>query len=348
MKSRTLGSAPVGLWSELVRADGADVTFVCQAGYHIYESISALKELWRNGLEGRIVVPERGRGPVAPLRAAWHRGKEIDDVALSAGFERGRIMTSRELLACSKTLVVFNDWGVAADLVQSAKKRRITVVGWVEGVQDLANSDAQRTVFPYQSCDVVFDIFKGRSHLFPISDVYEIGSQRLHSLVPTTAEAPQSYEYDSMINLNFSYGIHTGAKKMWAREVVSAVQSLNLSYAISRHPADRQRLGYMWKSVGGSSEILPKSRRLITRYGTAILDAAVMQKPVVYFNPHGEKLLDSALFEFVHISLKVESLVDNLREKVEPKATYSSVLSLLILDQRDSPSVRASQELSKI
>ena len=63
--------------------------------------------------------------------ARQHRGKEIDDVALSAGFERGRIMTSRELLACSKMLVVFKI-SVAADLVQSAKKRRITVVGWLK------------------------------------------------------------------------------------------------------------------------------------------------------------------------------------------------------------------------
>lgn len=265
-----------------------DVAFLVQAGYHLEDAVKTSAQLEKLGLCGRLVVPA---GPVGPLRRFRSTTARLDETLRSAqrsGLEPGRRITADEIIEQASVLVVRNDWGPSRVLVEAARDAGVLTVGWVEGVQDFDDVDTGRIRRPYRTVDRVFSLGEYDRRILARDVPTDIvGSERLWrrwSSPPTSAELPL------LANVNFTYGVKSGSRRGWTRDVIRSARGAGLDLRLTRHPADRGWYGRRLEMGGGTDVLLPQTARLVSRFSTAILDALALGVEVVYHNPHGERV----------------------------------------------------------
>ncbi len=104
---------------------------------------------------------------------------------------------------------------------------------------------------------------------------------------------PPSKELKALINCNFTYGVQEIFRDHWITSCVETVKNLEMQYLISQHPRDPANLENYHHVKSGADKIhgmLKESRVLITRFSSLIHEALSMGRPVIYYNPHGEKM----------------------------------------------------------
>ncbi len=193
-----------------------------------------------------------------------------------------------------KAVVVFNDWdkAITYPAMLAAKKAGIVAMGIVEGVQDYNDADTGRVRNTYRTCDHVitpcaFDMkyFQGTKQ-----KIYEGGIPRISKLATEAKCYPFSFDDPIVINSNFSYNVLTDKRDDWVKAAVDACNELNIKYTISQHPADKGDFSAYNVTSETMYDAIWHGSIFISRFGSGIIEAIAMNRPVIYFNPHGEKV----------------------------------------------------------
>ncbi len=116
-----------------------------------------------------------------------------------------------------------------------------------------------------------------------------IGNPRYEEL--TQSALPSANKV--LINVNFTYGIFEEAREQWLLDILGECKHLDLDYLISQHPRDSSDLSaYNLVKTNASTvhDVLESCSFLITRFSSLIHESLSLGRPVIYYNPHGEKL----------------------------------------------------------
>lgn len=190
-----------------------------------------------------------------------------------------------------RLVVCMNDWEpINRRIIQCCRQLGIPTVGVVEGVQDYLDADTGQARGAYRGVDYVLLPGEFDRRYFSRNDekVRVCGVPRIDELL--AAPTPMPREPLVVINVNFSYGVLTQHRDAWVSAAVGACHDAGYDYVMSQHPADDGDLsGY---NVGDESmyELIARGSVFVSRFGSGILESLAMGKPVVYFNPHGERI----------------------------------------------------------
>jgi len=97
----------------------------------------------------------------------------------------------------------------------------------------------------------------------------------------------------ALINVNFTYGIHEDIRQRWLSDVIEGCKRNGFEYWITQHPRDKSDLSGYPHAPSGSKEIhkaIEDSNILISRFSSLIHESIALGRPVIYYNPHGEKM----------------------------------------------------------
>ena len=189
-----------------------------------------------------------------------------------------------------RAIVVFNDWDpIVRGIVCAAQDAGVRTIGVVEGIQDYEDRDTGRIREPYRSTDVVilpgeFDrqYFKGSAQATYVGGVPRVAELR---------RGPRANGGDYvLINSNFSYGVLEDCRDDWLTAAVEACQVAGLPCRISRHRADKGKLFPELLTRESFYDATRGASVVVQRFASGMLEALAMGVPVVYFNPHGEKV----------------------------------------------------------
>ncbi|MCX7744164.1 MAG: hypothetical protein N2167_06320 [Flavobacteriales bacterium] len=110
----------------------------------------------------------------------------------------------------------------------------------------------------------------------------------------TLQSIKQTERKNILINCNFTYGIFEEVRNTWLEDIIHCADALETPYIISQHPRDTGDLSSYHGVIRSSStqvaEQLKNSRCLVTRFSSLIHEALVAGIPVIYYNPHGERM----------------------------------------------------------
>ncbi len=191
-----------------------------------------------------------------------------------------------------KAIVAFNDWDpIVRNIFAAARKAGVVTCSIVEGIQDYHDVDTGRPRGAYRSSEYVFlpgefdkRYFKETEQNVEVAGIPRVAELRNRSKTPLPSKKV------ALINSNFSYGVLTEARDEWVQQAVEGAIAAGFELVITRHPADLGKefpelvtdLNF-YEAVDGASVV-------VNRFASGVLEALAMGRPVVYFNPHGEKV----------------------------------------------------------
>jgi glycosyltransferase involved in cell wall biosynthesis len=191
-----------------------------------------------------------------------------------------------------KAIVAFNDWDpIVRNIFAAARKAGVVTCSIVEGIQDYHDVDTGRPRGAYRSSEYVFlpgefdkRYFEKTTQTVKVAGIPRVADlrKRQHTSLPTKKVA--------LINSNFSYGVLTDARDEWVRTAVEGAIEAGFEPVITRHPAD---LGEEFPELVTDRnfyEAVEGASLVVNRFASGVLEALAMGRPVVYFNPHGEKI----------------------------------------------------------
>ncbi|MFH0842996.1 MAG: hypothetical protein V1903_10280 [Bacteroidota bacterium] len=182
-------------------------------------------------------------------------------------------------------LVLYNDWTKAAiRVISHCHLLGIPVVCVQESIINFG--DRFRRL---QRADDVMIQGVRSALMIPRKHFYLTGNPRYFR--PLTGEKHPEYV---LINCNFTYNIFDKIRTAWLDEITSALDELEIDYRISHHPRDNGDLSNYRNVLRSSSSNLDEqfagAGLLITRFSSLIHESLVRGVPVIYFNPHNEKM----------------------------------------------------------
>lgn len=184
------------------------------------------------------------------------------------------------------------DWGRSfiRPYIRKERLNGIITAGVVDGIEDFEDSDYKNERNAYRTVEYVFTMGVDDQKFLKdkISKTNVVGLPKLFSLYQEKVVFPQNDLV--VINVNFTYGSHENARDNWLKQVIAACESLKLDYVISQHHADTGKLANDNISSYSAYDTLRQGSILVSRFSTLILESLVLGKPVVYFNPHQEKV----------------------------------------------------------
>lgn len=341
---RIFGEPHNGKW---IRLGGpAEVTFVVQAGSHAYEAVHASTELSKIGISSGIIFPLPPEGSLSRFRATFKRIRELQEQLHQLGESRNQDLTDvNEVVATTRVVCVFNDWGLPNELVRKSRNAGRPVVGWVEGFQDFRNSDLQRKILPYSMCNHVLGVTSADSQFFKSETFSHVGSQRLWDLrqEANRENFPRRY---ALVNLNFTYGYSGSQARSWYHAARKAVKGSGMKVAFTRHPADRNLYIGSPVNLPPSGQLLKCADVVVTRSGTMMLEALASKTPIIYFNPHQEKAAEYLLR--TDVGIREVSTAEDLVETIKNyRLVKTTLASNLLFPNDNQPSKRVARELAQ-
>lgn len=191
-------------------------------------------------------------------------------------------------------IFVMNDWGgPPAAMIRQARHLGIVSFALVEGVQDYADTHVEhlgtgRIRLPYTHADVVLAVGEDDRRHLPDREVYVTGSSRIERLA--LEERTTKRNGLALLNANFTYGVYADPAPAWIAAAVEACSDAGIDYVISQHHADQTDLTAYLTTNAPLYDELREASVFISRFSGAILEAMALDTPVVYFNPHGERV----------------------------------------------------------
>jgi hypothetical protein len=182
-------------------------------------------------------------------------------------------------------LVLYNDWTKAAiRIISQCHLLGIPVVCIQESIINFGDSFKRMQ----RSDDVMIQGVRS-SLMLPRRQFYLTGNPRYYH----SDESKNAPEY-ALINCNFTYNIYDRIRTGWLDDVTSALDELGINYIISQHPRDNGDLNKYKNVIRSSStgldEQLKRAGLLITRFSSLIHESLIRGVPVIYYNPHNEKM----------------------------------------------------------
>ena len=172
-----------------------------------------------------------------------------------------------------KAAVCLCDWDVVVKkLFLRMQEKNVQTIGIVEGVQDYMDIDTGRPRNAYRTVEHLFipGTFD-QKYFEDKSNVYIGGITRIDALL--NEEYEKTNEQDVLINVNFTYGVLEDKRDKWLKDIIEAINDNNNSYCLSQHHADKADLSDFKVSYESLYDLLKKSRVLVTRFSTVVLEA---------------------------------------------------------------------------
>jgi glycosyltransferase involved in cell wall biosynthesis len=278
---RSILIAAGGFDESSAQARAFDVLFLPHKDYHVWTASSIITELEAAGLSCACVDLTYAYGDEGAKASLGRHG--VDSITIN---EYLMIATPPKAIVC------FNDWEtrVVRPIIEQCNDEGIPTIGMVEGVQDFDDADTGGNRRPYRTVRHVFlagrydrKFFRGtEQHL------YEIGVPRIEELLREPIRKPGSPIV--VVNLNFTYGVLTDQARDWLDSVVGACAMAGLPYVVSQHPADETDLDGWETSELDMYELIRRGSVFVSRFSSGMLESLALGKPVVYHNPHGERV----------------------------------------------------------
>ncbi len=223
-------------------------------------------------------------------------------------------------------LVLYNDWTKAAiRIIAQCHRLKIPVICIQESSIDFGDSFKRMQY----ADDVIIQGIRSAT-LLPRKHFFLAGNPRYEVL--TVKKKPAEYV---LVNCNFTYGIFEEVRKSWLDDVISTLDELGIEYFISQHPRDTGDLSDYKKHVksSGSSvtKQIDKAGLLITRFSSLIHESLTRGVPVVYYNPHDEKMFYEFGFnpEFLVMARNKNALKNSISELYEKDIISKALESYL-------------------
>jgi predicted glycosyltransferase len=183
-------------------------------------------------------------------------------------------------------LVLYNDWTKAAiRVISHCHLLGIPVVCIQESIINFG--DRFRRM---QRADDVMIQGVRSAMMIPRKHFYLTGNPRYFR--PVSREKHPEYV---LINCNFTYNIFDNIRRAWLDDITSSLDEMGVDYLISRHPRDngdlRKYKNVVRSSSSGLDEQFAGAGLLITRFSSLIHESLVRGIPVIYYNPHNEKII---------------------------------------------------------
>jgi hypothetical protein len=191
-------------------------------------------------------------------------------------------------------VVVMNDWGgVVKKTVIKAKKKGIATVGLVEGVQDFEDTHITHIKVgqvrnPYRTVEYPLLIGEYDKNFITTDKAKVTGMPRIEPLLQVATVFPDKPLV--AINSNFTYGLYTNIQVEWINSIVEACKKVGFDYIITQHHADEMDLRSYNVDKESMHDVIKRCSVFVSRFSTGILESMALGKPVIYHNPHGERM----------------------------------------------------------
>jgi glycosyltransferase involved in cell wall biosynthesis len=262
------------------------IVFICQVNYHLRNAATLAREL---GLRGHPCVildnsdfVSSGRRQLPPQENNIFQSAERIQIA--------RPPYDPDWLSTAKLVITFYDFTDGdREALEYRHRLGLPSVCIIEGINDFLRVDSQGYHhLPYRRCDYVFLAGSDDKKYFEDRPTYVVGFPVIESLatrVPTFPDNPLA-----VLNVNFTYGVLVEAREQFIAKARSAFAAAGYEWVITKHPMDKGDLkGYPVSDLT-QYELIDRCSVFVSRFATGILEALAGGKPVIYFNPHNEKV----------------------------------------------------------
>lgn len=272
--------------TEIARRLKDKVVFICQVNYHLRNAASLAREL---GLRGHpcVVLDNSafvsiGRRQLPPQENNIFRGTEHIQIA--------RPPYDPDWLSTAKLVITFYDFTDGdREALEYRHRLGLPSVCIIEGINDFLRVDSQGYQhLPYRRCDYVFLAGSDDKKYFEDRPTYVVGLPVIESLATRVPTFPDKSL--AVLNVNFTYGVLVEAREQFIAKARSAFAAAGYEWVITKHPMDKGGLkGYPVSNLT-QYELIDRCSVFVSRFATGILEALASGKPVIYFNPHNEKV----------------------------------------------------------
>ena len=272
--------------TEIARQLKDKVVFICHVDYHLRNAATLAREL---GLRGHpcVILDNSafvggGRRQLPPQENNISRGTEYIQIA--------RPPYDPDWLSTAKLVITFYDFTDGdREALEYRHRLGLPSVCIIEGINDFLRVDSQGyRHLPYRRCDYVFLAGSDDKKYFEDRPTYVVGLPVIESLatrVPTFPDKPLA-----VLNVNFTYGVLVEAREQFIAKAKNAFDAAGYDWVITKHPMDKSGLkGYPVSNLT-QYELIDRCSVFVSRFATGILEALASGKPVIYFNPHNEKV----------------------------------------------------------
>ena len=182
-------------------------------------------------------------------------------------------------------LLIANDWSTEEKYIsQQFQKRKKPVICLQESVLDFGGNPYRMEWCDYPLVQGLYTIRNLKRDLFFLT-----GNPRYEHLSPKNNNKRNM----AIINSNFTYGISEAFQMQWIEDIDSVLKKLHINYKIAQHPRDTGNLRKYPVIATNASVIhdtLSTASLLITRFSSLIHECLALGTPVIYYNPHKEKM----------------------------------------------------------
>ena len=287
--------------------------FICQADYHVTQVANLQKHIDPDG--GKTVILDFSHHLIGGRRKYIETGEE------SAGFRHSRRLIFGALshadLIFAKDCITFNDFN---PLIREAWEVRnclgLRTIAIVEGVMDYTREDSNSSI-PYRASDLVLTPGKFDLKYFDDREAVPIG----YAMSGKPEARPLRQEpFTVAINVNFTYGVLTDVAADWVSAACEVIKANGWDAVFTQHPGDELDLSVYGFPTVSYQTAINDADALVSRFSNVMVLALHAGKPLVYFNPHGEK---ATKFQKPLGAYSIADTVDELNNQLATLCTES-------------------------
>ncbi len=300
---------------------------VCEVDYHVRNAICLVKELISDNfcLSDFLIIDNSKinvGGKRSFLRSELPNSfKEIFHENLEREFPLDSFIGA-------KTLLVFNDYNdISRMAIHFRRFNGKSTFSVVEGISDFSRVDFDlgRTL-PYRNSEIVFVSGEYDTGYFPDRETAFLTNYKVQNLISEKVSFPKRFTV--LVNVNFSYGVLVTKRMNYWNEFIEAQKKMGFDYLVTKHPADTSSDKVVPRSQLAQNDLIKKSSVFVSRFATGILEALNLGKPVIYFNPHGEKVdkFDNPMgaFQIARNANELINCLNIVRDKISAGADFRS------------------------
>lgn len=262
------------------------IVFVCQADYHFRNAAMFSKELALRGYSCVILDNSHALN-------MGKRSTKDEDLQLLHNTEYikiNKLPYDTEWLSTALLVVVFHDLDKAfREALLFRNLLGLPTIAMIEGINDFLRVDFNRPSYlPYRRCKYVFLAGEDDRKFFNDRKTYIVGLPIIEKLAQKQPKFPNKKL--AVLNVNFSYGVLEEHRDHFISSAKRAFEKAGWDWVITQHPMDNGDLSAFPVSPKTQYELIDCCTVFVSRFATGILEALASGKPVIYFNPHGEKV----------------------------------------------------------
>lgn len=214
--------------------------------------------------------------------------EDADTVLASNDIDYCKFNTARILIYRPNIIIMGCDWsGEAKYIIALCRLMGIKTICLQESIIDLKDQNVRRMKWT----DIVFIMGASAVGQLERKLYFITGNPRYERLMPV--EAVKEH-HKAFINCNFTYGYEEDVRSIWLNQIVKVLEAAKIDYIISQHPRDKGDLSQFNNVRSSSAEIVHSQLKectfVISRFSSIIHEALFLEKPVIYYNPHNEKI----------------------------------------------------------